>query len=56
MPSWDTVLKPLLNIHDLRTETRIDFVGGMRGLLELQRRVDRGEMKVAFALFPVSMK
>ena len=52
----EKVLKPLLNIHDLRTDKRIDFVGGMRGLKELERRVDSGEMKVAFALFPVSMK
>lgn len=52
----EKVLKPLLNIHDLRTDKRIDFVGGMRGLKELERRVDSGEMKVAFALYPVSMK
>ena len=50
------VLEPLLNIHDLRTDKRIDFVGGMRGLGELERRVNSGEMKAAFALFPVSMK
>jgi len=50
------VLEPLLNIHDLRTDKRIDFVGGMRGLKELERRVNSGEMAVAFALFPVSMK
>jgi uncharacterized protein (DUF1015 family) len=52
----EQVLKPLLNIHDLRTDKRIDFVGGMRGLEELERRVNSGEMKVAFALYPVSMK
>ena len=52
----EKVLKPLLNIHDLRTDKRIDFVGGMRGLKELERRVDIGEMAVAFALYPVSMK
>ena len=52
----EEILKPLLDIHDLRTDRRIDFVGGMRGLSELKRRVDSGEMKVAFALFPVSMK
>jgi uncharacterized protein (DUF1015 family) len=52
----EKILKPLLNIHDLRTDKRIDFVGGMRGLKELERRVNSGEMKVAFALFPVSMK
>lgn len=52
----EKVLKPLLNIHDLRTDKRIDFVGGMRGLKELERRVNNGEMEVAFALYPVSMK
>ena len=52
----EKVLKPLLNIHDLRTDKRIDFVGGMRGLKELERRVNSGEMAVAFALYPVSMK
>jgi uncharacterized protein (DUF1015 family) len=40
----------------LRTSTRIDFVGGIRGLGELQKRVDSGDMKVAFALYPVSMQ
>lgn len=49
------VLEPILNIKDLRTDTRIDFVGGIRGLGELSKRVDYGEMAVAFALFPVSM-
>ena len=52
----EKVLKPLFNIHDLRTDKRIDFVGGMRGLKELERRVDSGEMAVAFALYPVSMQ
>lgn len=52
----DQVLAPVLGIEDLRRSTRIDFVGGIRGLGELSRRVDNGEMKVAFALFPVSMK
>ncbi len=52
----EQVLKPLLGIHDLRTDKRIDFVGGIRGLSELERRVDSGEMKVAFALYPVSMQ
>ena len=51
-----SVLEPILNIMDLRTSKRIDFVGGMRGLGELQRRVDSGEMVVAFALYPVSMQ
>jgi uncharacterized protein (DUF1015 family) len=50
------VLGPLLNITDLRKSKRIDFVGGIRGLQELSRRVDSGEMAVAFALYPVSMK
>jgi len=50
------VLDKLLGIEDLRRSQRIDFVGGIRGLDELRRRVDSGEMKVAFALFPVSMK
>lgn len=50
------VLDQILGIKDLRTSNRIDFVGGIRGLGELKKRVDNGEMKVAFALFPVSMK
>ena len=50
------VLDKILGIKDLRTDKRIDFVGGIRGLGELKRRVDSGEMKVAFALYPVSMK
>lgn len=50
------VLDKLLNIGDLRVSKRIDFVGGIRGLGELKRRVDSGEMAVAFALYPVSMK
>jgi uncharacterized protein (DUF1015 family) len=50
------ILEPLLGIHDLRTDKRIDFVGGIRGLGELSQRVNKGEMKVAFALYPVSMK
>lgn len=49
------VLDRILGIKDLRTDKRIDFVGGIRGLGELSRRVDGGEMKVAFALYPVSM-
>ncbi len=49
------VLEPLLGIDDLRRSKRIDFVGGIRGLGELKTRVDSGEMKVAFALYPVSM-
>ncbi|MCR5363192.1 MAG: DUF1015 family protein [Bacteroidales bacterium] len=50
------VLDKILGIKDLRTDKRIDFVGGIRGLGELSRRVDNGEMKVAFALYPVSME
>jgi len=50
------VLDELLWIKDLRTDKRIDFVWWLRGLWELKRRVDNGEMKVAFALYPVSMK
>jgi len=50
------VLDEILGITDLRTSTRIDFVGGIRGLGELQKRVDSGEMKVAFAMYPVSME
>lgn len=52
----ENVLSPLLGINDPRTDKRIDFVGGIRGLKELQRRVDNGEMKIAFALYPVSLK
>jgi len=51
----EKVLDPILGIQDLRKDTRIDFVGGIRGLSELEGRVDSGEMAVAFALFPVSM-
>jgi uncharacterized protein (DUF1015 family) len=50
------VLDKLLGIKDLRTDKRIDFVGGIRGLGELKKRVDSGEMAVAFALYPVSMQ
>ena len=50
------VLDKLLGIKDLRTDKRIDFVGGIRGLGELKKRVDSGEMAVAFALYPVSME
>ncbi len=50
------VLDEILGIKDLRTDKRVDFVGGIRGLGELKKRVDSGEMKVAFALYPVSMK
>jgi uncharacterized protein (DUF1015 family) len=49
------ILSPVLDIQDLRRSKRIDFVGGIRGLDELRKRVDSGEMKVAFALYPVPM-
>ena len=52
----DNVLDNILGIKDLRTDKRIDFVGGIRGLGELKRRVDSGEIAVAFAMYPVSMK
>ncbi len=52
----ELVLEPILDIKDLRTSTRIDFVGGIRGLEELKRRVDNGEMVAAFALYAVSMQ
>ncbi|MDP2826873.1 MAG: DUF1015 family protein [Sulfuritalea sp.] len=51
----DHVLAPLLGIADLRRDKRIDFVGGIRGLAELEKRVDSGEMAIAFALHPTSM-
>lgn len=54
--SSDLILRDILGIIDLRTDRRIDFVGGIRGLGELKARVDSGEMAVALALYPVSMK
>ena len=54
--SSNLILNKILGIKDLRSDKRIDFVGGIRGLGELCRRVDSGEMRVALALFPVSMK
>jgi uncharacterized protein (DUF1015 family) len=54
--SSDLILRDILGITDLRTSKRIDFVGGIRGLEELKRRVDSGEMAAALALYPVSMK
>ncbi|NOR19238.1 MAG: DUF1015 family protein, partial [Xanthomonadales bacterium] len=51
----DNLIAPLLGITDPRTDNRIDFVGGIRGLEELERRVDSGEMQIAFALYPTSM-
>lgn len=53
--SSNLILRDILGIHDLRTDKRIDFVGGIRGLGELQKRVDSGEMKMALALHPVTM-
>jgi uncharacterized protein (DUF1015 family) len=50
------ILKPVLGIDDVRTSKRIDFVGGIRGLAELEHRVDSGEMAVAFALYPTSIE
>jgi uncharacterized protein (DUF1015 family) len=52
----EQILSPILDIQDLRTSKRIDFIGGIRGLGELKKRVDAVEMKAAFALYPVSMK
>ena len=49
------ILDELLGIKDLRSDKRIDFVGGLRGLEELKRRVDSGEMRMALALYPVTM-
>ncbi len=54
--SSDLILRDILGIHDLRSDKRIDFVGGIRGLGELKNRVDSGEMKVALALYPVTMQ
>lgn len=54
--SSNLILKDLLNIVDLRSDKRVDFVGGIRGLEELKRRVDSGEMAAALALYPVSMQ
>ena len=54
--SSNLILHDILGLGDLRKDKRIDFVGGIRGLGELKRRVDSGEMKMALALYPVSMK
>ena len=54
--SSNLILDEILGIKDLRSDTRVEFVGGIRGLGELQKRVDSGEMRVALALYPVSMK
>lgn len=50
------ILSPILGIENIRKDKRIDFVGGSRGLEELERRVDTGEMKLAFALYPINIK
>ena len=52
----DNLIDPILGIKDQRTDKRIDFVGGIRGLGELEKRVDSGEMQIAFSLFPTSME
>lgn len=52
----NNILSKILDIHDPRTDTRIDFIGGIRGLAELSKKVDSGEMEVAFSLFPVSIE
>lgn len=52
----DHLLAPLLGVQDQRTDSRIDFVGGIRGMPELERRVDDGDMQVAFAVYPTSME
>lgn len=54
--SSDLILRDLIGIHDLRSDKRVDFVGGIRGLEELKRRVDSGDWAAALALFPVSME
>jgi uncharacterized protein (DUF1015 family) len=50
------LLDPILGIKDQRTDKRIDFVGGIRGMSELKKRVDSGEMQVAIALYPVAIQ
>ena len=52
----DNIIEPVLGIADQRTDNRIDFVGGIRGLSELEKRVDSGEMAIAFSLYPTSME
>ena len=52
----DLVLDKILGIQDLRKSTRVDFIGGIRGLKELEKRVNSGEMKAAFALYPTSLE
>ncbi len=52
----NNLIEPALGISDPRTDNRIDFVGGIRGLGELEKRVDSGEMAIAFSLYPTSME
>ncbi|HEY6504187.1 MAG TPA: DUF1015 domain-containing protein, partial [Chitinophagaceae bacterium] len=52
----NNILDKILGIKDQRTDKRIDFVGGIRGLGELEKRVNSGEMKVAFSLYPVTIE
>src|SRR5690606_25079466 len=52
----ENLLKPILGIADQRTDKRIDFVGGIRGIGELEKKVNSGEYAVAFSIYPVSMK
>jgi uncharacterized protein (DUF1015 family) len=52
----DNLISPLLGVQDPRTDNRIDFIGGIRGLSELEKRVNSGEMQIAFALYPTSME
>ena len=52
----DNLIEPVLGISDQRTDNRIDFVGGIRGLAELEKRVDSGEMAIAFSFYPTSME
>ena len=51
----ENLFEPILNIKDQRTDQRIDFIGGIRGLSELEKRVDSGDMKLAFSLYPVTI-
>jgi len=52
----DNIIEPILGIADQRTDNRIDFIGGIRGLAELEKRVDSGEMAIAFSFYPTSME
>ena len=54
--SSNLILRDILGIHDLRSDKRVDFIGGIRGLGELKRRVDSGEMRLGLALYPVTMQ